>query len=337
MNYVEWLRVRNVVRNVAIVLGVMLVLGLAGRIWIGVEFGNAESIVSHIQSDPDSVTTHTTYNGQPRTIIVNVKKNISVTIDDRANGKKAYTIVRPATGPARAESHHDLTGTTTITTTTGAATTQNIFENDEPVPFAIDLVAAYIIGLIVATIFGASFARENNGHLEFAMLRPVSRERFALGVIAVDIVGIILCELLALVAFLIGQTFFGPLKLSFHDVTFFLIVAIVMLPVSWYALLNAASASLKRGSAAVVGFAWPVCAVVVVLGSAQLGDSLLGQFIHNVFHAIAFLIPLNYATLHVDGNVVAAVTPFGTNALLATILFVIYGALAIVQWRRVEA
>lgn len=335
MNYVEWLRVRNTARTVAIVLGIMLVLGLAGRIWIGVEFGNTQSIISNIQSDPGSVTTHTTYDGRPRTVVVNAQKNLRVTIDDLANGKKSYSIVRSPGGAASDSAQHEVSGSTTITTTTGATMSETI-GSDGPPPFAFDLAAAYIVGLIVATVLGVAFARENNGHLEFAMLRPVSRERFALGVIGVDIVGILLCEALAIVALVIGQSFFGPLVPSFHNVTLALIAAVVMLPIAWYALLNAASASLKRGSGAVMGFAWPVAAIIVVLGSISLGDSLLGQLIHTVFHTLAYLIPLNYGEMHVNGSSVAD-APFAKNALAATILFVVYGALAIVQWRRVEA
>jgi hypothetical protein len=113
---------------------------------------------------------------------------------------------------------------------------------------------------------------------------------------------------------------------------------LIVLPFSWYAALNAATASLKRGAGAVVGFAWPIAFVIIALTSIPLGDTVVGQTFHTIFWSVSRIIPLTYLAGTHQG---ASTTPEGwsytARTLAASGLMLIYGALAIVQWRRVEA
>lgn len=335
MNYVEWLRVRNAARTLAIVLGVMLALGLMGRIWVALALHNGVVIVDDIKKDPGVTTTHSMYRGHNRTTIVDPHKDATVTIDDRPDGGKLITVVEPKRDKQN-DTVNEGFGSVTVSSTEGPIMRTTMIDTDAKTPFNILLIGAYVAGLVMATVFGAALARENNGHLEFAMLRPVPRERFALGVIFADLCGILICEALAVVALIVGQFFFEIPHYDFTGVTPVFVAAIVLIPLSWYAMLNAASASLKRGAGAILGFAWPVAAVVVELGQVKLGDSAISQTIHAIFHTLAYIIPLNYASLNMHDNG-TAITNVGNNIIAATLLLLIYGALTIVQWRRVEA
>jgi hypothetical protein len=111
---------------------------------------------------------------------------------------------------------------------------------------------------------------------------------------------------------------------------------VVILPIAWYMFLNAASASLRRGSGAIIGFSWPVCGVIVVLSQVNLRGTSLGEAIHAIAWTLSRIIPLTYGSLHSSGDTVA---DFGRNhdLVVPALLLIVYGVLAIAQWRRVEA
>jgi hypothetical protein len=126
---------------------------------------------------------------------------------------------------------------------------------------------------------------ENDGHLEIAFLKPVSRTNYALGAITrVDCVGIVLAGAMTVVAAIICQTMFEVPHFDFsrHQCSRDSRAAIV-LPLSWYAFLNASTASLKRGAGAVVGLAWPAAIVSEALVHLDLGNTLAGQAFHTIF------------------------------------------------------
>lgn len=284
MNYVEWLRVRNTVRVVAIVLGVLLLLGVAGRIWLGVEFGfdPTTGAISH------AALMHVASQTQGRVV---------------------------------------------ITTTTGATNRTSGLDSIGTIDVAALLAFAYFVALVVATALGASFSREND-HLEFAALKPVSRERFALGAIGADIAGIYVAEALTAVAALLGVVLYGGTHVDTSSMSAGFIALILVMPVAWYLFLNAATASLKRGAGMVIGFSWPVSAIVVALAQADLGRGPLGTLVHDTFWIVSRIVPLTYASLTMSSH---AAGIGGGNALAALILALVYGALTLVQWRRVEA
>jgi hypothetical protein len=337
MNYVEWLRVRNITRVVAIVLGALLVLGLGARIWLAMEFGSDQNFVDRIQKDPGTATSQTTFNGRPRTVIVNAREHVRVTIDDRADGGRTITVTEPkSNGDDIGDLNVHSMGSISVSTTTGPLTRTTVVDTNDAVPLEFYLAFGYIVALIVATAYGASFAKENNGHLEIAFLRPVSRERLALSVIAADCAGILIAEILTVIAVVIGQTFFEfpHFRLTGIDANF--VLAIVIVPLAWYLFLNAASASLKRGSGAIIGFSWPVAAVLIALGSADLGGTSLGRAVHAISWTLSRFIPLTYGSFDgKNGDLVLRATHL--DALIPVTLLVVYGVLAIAQWRRVEA
>src|SRR5262249_52348659 len=103
----------------------------------------------------------------------------------------------------------------------------------------------------------------------------------------------------------------------------------------------AATASLKRGYGAVQGFAWPVSGVITALAFSNLGDTPIGQTVHWVFWVISRINPLSYASFHGSANVNGAnllvQPPIADRLLISIVLMLVDGALAVFQWRRVEA
>jgi hypothetical protein len=199
---------------------------------------------------------------------------------------------------------------------------------------AIHLTISAFVGWIVATIFGAAFARENGGHLELAFTRPISRERLGLVVMATDAAGIVIAEAMTLVATLIAHAFYAPPGIGFDSDAVVIALAAIVGPLAWYAFLNAATASLKRNAGSILGFSWPVALALAGVAHATF-TTPIGNVVHMVAWAISRIVPLTYAQTSFDDDHFTGVS--STQLETLALLFVVYGALAIWQWRRVEA
>jgi len=96
MNYVEWLRVRNLLRNVAIVLGILVVLALVLRVSVS-RYMSPEAWISHLENHQGVVTSQSTLpDGTKRTIIDNRADQTHVVIDDHGYHGKHIVITEPA-------------------------------------------------------------------------------------------------------------------------------------------------------------------------------------------------------------------------------------------------
>ena len=342
MTYVEWLRVRNVLRVVAIVLGLLIVVSLVLRISFARYLNDDASFISHIQMQPGAkVSKLVLPDGTPRTIIDDPAERTHVTIDNLGYGGRHIVITEPKTGK---HAHDNVSiGSVRVIESEHGGMQTTIVDTNGAVPFLFYMFVADIMALVIATILGAPFARENDGHLESALTRPASRTELALRTVGVDAVGILVGSAMTIVAFVICQAMFEVPHFDFSGINLQAIVIGILLPLAWYAMLAAASASMKRGYGAVIGFAWPVAILALVFASIPWGDSMLGSAVHNIFWVISRADPLTYVQFTSQPGTastqpISEVAPnFGPRILMESILFVIYGALALVQWQRVEA
>jgi len=338
VNYVEWLRVRNALRVTAICLGVSIVIAIIVRISIAAQFGGYRDFVGTIGSEKDTVTTHSVVDGYDRTTMTNAREHATVVIEDQPDGSKVIQITR--TGRFGDESGMQNIGGfgVNVSMTQSGGVEKTTVQTNRPIPFAIYLGIASVIGLVVATVLGAPFARENDGHLEFAFLKPVARTQNALGAIGADCAGILASMVITIVAFAIMHLFFEVPHFDFSGINTTVIPLAIVLPLSWYALLNASTASLKRGAGVILGLAWPAAFVSGTLAKLNLGTSMVGQTFHAIFWGISRIFPLTYVSFEGHDSDIGALGPklLASSAILAG-LFLVYGALAIVQWRRVEA
>lgn len=338
MNYVEWLRVRNLLRNVAIVLAILVVLAVVLRISVS-RYMSPDAWISHLQSHPGATVTHATLpDGTARTIIDDPHEQTHVVIDDHGYRGKHIVVSQPSShskedktrvsvGSVHVYESHNGTVETTVIDTNGS------------VPMIYYMALADVVALIVATILAAPFAREIDGHLEVALMKPVSRERYAAGTILADVAGIIGASILTVVAFYLCQLLFESARLDFSGINAQAIVMGLICPLAWYALLCAATTWLNRAYGAVLGFAWPVS---ILIGALTLihPNNVVALFVHDVAWVISRINPLSYISLTIPDSVgvTAAVAPnFAPRLAIEILFFVVYAAIAIWQWRRVEA
>lgn len=337
MNYVEWLRVRNGLRIYAIILGAFIVIALIVRISVNGQLSNNEYIVNHMEHDPGTVISHSVINGLDRTTLVNAKDRTTITIDEQNDGGKLIHIVKPASKHSSRD--HARVGSFQYDESTSNGMDTITFNTDAPVNVVIFLVAGYFAALIFATIWGCSFACENNGHLEYALLKPVTRTRYGLGIIGCDILGLALVGAMTIAAALICQSMFEFPHFDFSQVIDPLTAVLFLAPVAWYAALNAATASLKRGYGAVLGFAWPVALVSLGLSHIPITGTPVGNVFHTIFWSVSRIIPTTYGLLSFNGKNTPSAEDiaYPERVIILTGLMLIYGALTLVQWRRVEA
>jgi len=336
MNYVEWLRVRNCFRIVAIILAILVVLAVILRISLARHL-SIDSWVAQMTTDPTTKVTHSILvDGTKRTVVDDVAERTRVVIDDRGSAGKHIVITEPSSH-SHNESYSHVGNIISSRTYDGVKTT--VIDTNGSVPLLYYMAFADIVGLIVATILAAPFAREIDGHLEIALTKPCPRERFALGTMGADAVGILASSLLTILALYLCQLLFEGWRLDFSGENARGIIMGAALPLAWYALLCAATTWLPRSYGAVLGFAWPVA--IVIGGLTQLEPSnTVAVIVRDAAWVLSRFDPLTYVKLggmSSPTNDVYDGMSFGLRLSIELLLLVVYGALAVWQWRRVEA
>lgn len=335
MYYTEFLRALRGLRVIGIVLGILLVLGVGMRL-VTLRSASPDAWVSDFTKAPGAVIRQTRLaDGSRKTTIDNAAKHTHVTVVDFGIRGKQVSIVEPS-GSASRRDYTVIFGSTNRNddgkTTRILIDTTARFDIDFSVFFAL----AVLFGLGIATLLSCPLGKENDGHLELVWTKPASREVYALIAISVDIAAIAAAELATVAVFLFMFLLFPGPALTWEPATTGVLLAALLGPVAWYALLTALSASLKRGMGAVVGTAWPVALILPGLSLAYFGESVVGRAVHEIFHTLNFFNPIGYLHLRSVGHAVVIQNAPDAISLLAVLAFV-YLALAIVQWRRVEA
>ena len=337
MNYVEWLRVRNLLRNVAIVLGILVILAVVLRVSVS-RYMSPDAWISHFENHPGvQISQSTLPDGTKRTVIDNRAEQTNVVIDDHGYHGKHIVITEP-TKNAKEDKHVNV-GSMHVYDSHNGTTETTVIDTNGAVPMIYYMALADVVALIVATILAAPFAREIDGHLEIALMKPVSRERYAVGTIVADVAGILATSVLTIVAFYICQLLFESPRLDFSGINAQAIAMGVACPLAWYAMLCGATTWLNRAYGAVLGFAWPVTILIAVLTRIDPGN-VVALFIHDVAWVLSRLIPLSYvwfAAPDQTGISDYSAPNFGPRFAVVTLFFVVYAAIAIWQWRRVEA
>ncbi|MBV8118179.1 MAG: hypothetical protein JOZ01_09380, partial [Candidatus Eremiobacteraeota bacterium] len=186
----EWLRVRGVLRWTAIVLIGAAVVTLVARLTLLTPASSGPyAIIQKVESDPRSRVVVTMLpDGTKRTTVDNPNGPVHVVIDDRGYQGKHIEITQPSGG--------DLTGRDismpwfNLESHTTEGRTTAVIVTAPPQSFGLYAGFAAFIALIVATVLGAPFARENNGHLEIALTKPIGRRALVLATMGVDLFGI---------------------------------------------------------------------------------------------------------------------------------------------------
>ena len=335
MNYVEWLRVRNCLRIVAIILGIGVLLAVILRISL-TRYMSPDSWIQHFH-EPGTVVTHVTLpDGTKRTIWDNAHEQTHVVIDDRGYAGKHIVVTEPS---SRAHNEHDnvAVGSIHVSESQNGTMSTTVIDTNGAVPMLYYMAFADLVALIVAMVLAAPFAREIDGHLEIALTKPVSRTRYALGVIGADVVGIVAASVITCLALYLCQLLFESARVDFSGVNARAIVMGLAAPIAWYALLCAATTWFNRSYVAVLVAALPVA---IIIGALTLVEpaNIVASIIHQTAWILSRFDPWTYVQLKYDSTTMdAAAATFGWRLSLEILFFIVYGALAVFKWQRVEA
>lgn len=336
-NFAEFLRARSTLRGAALIYGIILVIAIIARITTGggqIDSGFFVSSTAHrtVTVLPD---------GTKRTIVDDPVRHVHAVMLER-QGRVHIEITQPSSGKGNETTYEG----STIYKSTRTGSTDHITidrATDQDIPFGIVFVTSLIAGLIVSSKLAGPLAKENDGHLDIVWTAPVSRERYAAGAIAIDLAAILIAQIVwVALAFACMLLFFVP-HVTFGARDALGILASIFGPFAWYAALTAYSSSLKRGPGVVVGISWVIGIFIPLIAGAtgQIAHPL-AKAIHVVFAALSYIDPLTYMPSHVSSSGVVYVGPSHVDTITFSIagsmvLFVVYLALALVQWRRLEA
>ncbi|MGZ3497902.1 MAG: hypothetical protein ACXWNK_16370 [Vulcanimicrobiaceae bacterium] len=340
MYYVELLRVLRGMRVVGIILGILLVFAIGLRLvfW---QAGSPEKWVSSAERSPTAHITHTRLpDGTNRMVVDDPQERTHIVVDDRGYNGKHVTILEP-TSKARHqhEGNHISMGSMSMDESSRNGLSRVEFETNNSTDLGKVFLASLPLALIFATIVGCTLARENDGHLELAWTKPVSREVYALTAIGVDLAGIVATVIGSVIVFIAATALFQlPLLYVNGDAVMNILIALLM-PMAWYAMLTAVSASLKRGYGAVIGAAWPVAVILPLFVAAFSShrESSIAQAVAAILRTIDTLNPLIYVGGLGKTDVGLVPSGLATSVIASFALIIVYVALAVLQWRRVEA
>jgi hypothetical protein len=341
MTYVEWLRVRGAIKWTAIVLAVLFLCTAGIRAYM-FSRGDMFAYMSGIQNDPNSKITHSVLSdGTKHTEIVDKTGKTHITIDDRGYAGQHIVILDQSKSEESKQKNVSV-GSMRVEAMPDGNGERITIDTNEAEPFIFYSALACFVALIIGTVLGAPFARENDGHLEVALTKPVSRIALALETIGVDIVGILAAWALTVVFMIACQTLFQAPHITFTTVDLVGTLCGLGGAIAWYALLCAATASMKRAYGIVLGLAWPFALLILALGKADLGGQPILVALHTVSRWIGFVMPFSYLhfgpAMTVDGKAAGSLAfSGGVEGPALAALAIGYAVLAIVQWRRIEA
>lgn len=346
MTYVEWLRVRGALKWTAYVLGFVFLCAVGLRIYAFAKGDNMMAYVSGIQNDPGSKVSQSVLpDGTKQTVIVDKTGKTNITIDDHGYAGVHIVIVdhsKSHDAEASEKRHNVSMGEMRVDVLPTGDGDRVTIDTGQPEPFIFYSAIAVFVALIIATVLGAPFGRESDGHLEIALTKPISRIALALETIGVDVVGIVAAWAMTVVVLIVSHALFEAPHITFATADLVGTLCGLAGAIAWYAIICAATASMKRGYGLVQGLIWPFSLIILGLGKSNLGDQPVLVVLHTVAQWIGYILPITY--LHFGPAMTADGQAAGSMAFNAGVelpalsaLAVVYLALAVVQWRRVEA
>ncbi len=242
MVYVEWLRVRNCLRILAIVFGVLFLGAAITRVAVNAQMDQTQAWVAREIVKPGARVSHERLSdGATRTTVDVPSDGDHIVIVDRGWHGKAITISGPGiTNDRNANVQIGSVRVHAVRSTPQGGSIE--VETDEAVSARVLLLFSSFVALIVGTFLAGPLAKENGNHLEIAWTKPIGRERLALGLFAVDAVGMLAGMAMTVVFLVISTALFELPRIVVDSQTLAVLALSVFMPFAWYALLTAASA-----------------------------------------------------------------------------------------------
>ena len=329
-SYVELLRAARALRIVLILLGLLVVANAILRLTISHALG-PETMIAQMRKSPTAHVTETKLpDGGTRTVI-----------DDRPKKLHAVIVRHGATYWIKQTEPTPVFSDDSKIHRTDRPDRVEVQTHEFELGPRIDLDTLFAMtlpmALIVVALLAGPLAKENDGHLELAWTKPASRARYALSAVAIDVVTIVVTQIATAIVVALTTFMWGfPAFSAGPDAAVNAGLALIA-PLSMYACLTAASASLKRGPGIAIGIGWVVA--FLVPATANMTAEMRMPFwnaLHWVASALSYADPLTYIVFLNAQSAPAIHTTLEASTATA-ILAVAYSVAAIVQWRRVEA
>jgi hypothetical protein len=225
-----------------------------------------------------------------------------------------------------------------VSTSLRAAIIDDFTRHHTKIPASAIFIFAAFGATIIASIFGTFLARERE-HVPLSWTKPVSRERFALNYLAVDVIGIVAAFVILLVlgVFTIMWSLGLMQFLSIDAYTWSGLLLSAGVAFAYYGVVRAITVNVPGRAGAIAGASWVVGYILVLLGALQLPAAL-----HDIVMAINYFNPLAYLNgVHENGSGTTTMTgiiPLGVPARTALVwlLAIVSSGLAITFYRRAE-
>jgi ABC-2 family transporter protein len=337
--YVEYLRAMRALRIVGIILAIALIIGVAFRLSF-LNSGTPEAYVTALENSPTAHVTRTKLqDGTTRTVIDDPQERTHGVVLRQGS---SFTIdVNEPAAKVKGRSHVVSMGSFSMNEDThgGMSHVRITYRRGGDVTWTGLFAFSTILGLLAATLLAAPLAKENDGHLELAWTKPVSREAYAGASFLVDAAAILVSQFACIAVGLIGMLMWFVPSMSLGRGGWPLIALSLVVPFAWYACLTSFSASVKRGPGMVIGMGWFAALIIPsVMAATGEADAPLWRLVHALFKGLAYLDPIVYFPSFSHGT--AHGDLFNTldmSLLAAVILTIVYIVTAVLQWRRVEA
>ena len=205
---------------------------------------------------------------------------------------------------------------------------------DDMVPLSIFFSIAGVVAAIFAGLWTGGLSEENDGHLALAWTKPVSRTRYALTLMSIDLVFVACIFALTVIFSAIITYQHGDLHLLRIDHDAWLnLTRFALVAVAFYALAQGSTASLRHHSGAVRGVVGAVAIIV-----AALADSHFPPLWKGLAKLVDYVNPIAYMSYSYPHP--QPLQPFATWGLNLAALGAITAlgiTAALWQWRRLEA
>jgi hypothetical protein len=340
--FVEYLRATRALRIAAIILGVLLLFGAGVRLYFWNQYAAVwpqQMIAEYRKSPTAHVTTTKLPDGRTRTVVDDPAKHRHLVVDTDGRNYEVRNLA-PAGERRMSASGSIVMGNRNHTERTHDGTTETLvtYNTGSAMQWGTLFFATFPMGLLIATLLGGPLAKENDGHLELAWTKPVSRQQYALAAVAIDVLAILASQILSVVLLIAGTAMWSPPTFALEPDGLAKIALALLAPAAWYACLTAFSASLRRGPGAVIGVGWVVAIIVPgFVAATQAADEPLLRTLHGFFTAVQYADPVAYIWFRGSEGFARFAASDGSKAAWLCGLLLVYVAAAVGQWRRVEA
>jgi hypothetical protein len=330
--YAEWLRIKRTIIGTTAILAILLAAAATFRLASQPQIDRVEKLYS--QLSPDAKRASRQMSGATLTTIYDPQSHKRVKIVEYGWNNKHIEVSQPVTNESTFLDGHTSLWDMQIYQVERGTDRVTTIDVDATVRLEELVQVALLVGLIVATVLGGALSRENNGHLEVVWMRPASRIEVALSTFLADAVCIASSQILAAVALLLAASLFTIPAIVLDSQSTEIALTLLLVPIAWYTLLTALTASMRRGAAQILTLSWPAAACIPVLSWFFSAQNHPQSWLDTGLRFLSTADPLSYVVLPSRPD--DMILLFDSPLLLILVVTLTYASIALWQWNRLE-